>query len=155
MAIPEIITQYGDPFKYVDDSGSVSAAWGISILESFGLPKPLPLSWGGEANRISCHRVVKPELESVFKKLAGLPNVWATINDYGGCYNFRRNVNNRSQLSRHCWGIAVDLDVKDNPNGSRGQMHPLIIQAFYDVGWLWGGWFSTPDPMHFERATSY
>jgi len=152
MTDKEIIARYGNPFSYIDDHGSVSAGWGLSILESFQLPQPIPLSWGGVAKRISCHKMVKPELEGVFKLLHSMPEVWATINDYGGCFSFRRNSNDKTKLSRHSWAIALDLDVKDNPDGTPGETHPLIIQAFYDAGWLWGGWFSNPDPMHFEKA---
>lgn len=149
----EIIDKYGDPAKFLSSDGSVSAAWGTAILDSFALQKPLPLAWGGTVTRVTCHKLVRGELEDVLGRLAAIPNVWATIGDYGGVYNFRRIRNSPSKLSRHSWGIAIDLDVADNPQGGRGNMHPLIIQAFYDIGWLWGGWFTgTPDPMHFEKA---
>jgi hypothetical protein len=149
----EVIATYGDPSKYIMPDGTIRELWRAAVLDSFALPKPLPLAWGGTASRISCNKKLRPELERIFVKLAAIPEAWGTINDYGGCYSWRRNVNDRRKLSRHSWGIAVDLDVADNPNGSRGDVHPLVIQAFYDEGWLWGGWFtSTPDPMHFEKA---
>jgi hypothetical protein len=141
----EVIAKYGDPAKYLREDGSVGATWENLILDSFTLPKPIPLAWGGVATKISCHKLVKPELDSLFKKLAQFSNVWDTITDYGGCYNFRQNRFNSSSVSRHAWGIAIDIDVKHSP-------HPLIIQGFYDVGWIWGGWFSKPDAMHFEKA---
>jgi len=153
MTSAEVIARYGDPKPFICDDGHIAAGWELSILDSFLLPKPLPLAWGGRATRISCHKLVKSELESVFKKLSAIPVVWETINDYGGCYSFRRNSSNKAQLSRHSWAIAIDLDVKDAVSGR--ETHPLAIQAFYDVGWLWGGWFSTPDPMHFEKAIPF
>jgi D-alanyl-D-alanine carboxypeptidase-like protein len=155
MTDKEVIQKYGDPSKFVDDDGSVSAGWQLSILDRFMLPKPLPLSWGGQATRISCHKLVKPELEAAVKKIAAIPKVWDCINDYGGCYNFRRNRNAPGRLSRHSWGIAIDLDVADNPSGGPSKMPPLIIQALYDIDWIWGGWFEHPDPMHFEKAVSF
>lgn len=143
----EVVERYGDPAKYLADDGSVSAAWELAILDMFQLPKPLPLAWGGKASRVRCHKLVKRELEGCFKRLAEV-GVWETIDDYGGVYNFRRNVNDRKRLSRHAWAIAIDLDTSGTP-------HPLVIQAFYDIGWYWGGWFSTPDPMHFEKAITF
>ncbi len=148
----EVIRIYGDPSQSLDDSGHVTLEWQRDHLASFTLDRPLPLAWGGKAGRITCHKLVAPELEHLFRALAVIPEAWDSIGDYGGCFNFRRNSNNKRELSRHAWGIALDLDTVDNPMHSRGQMHPLIIQAFYDAGWWWGGWFSNPDPMHFEKA---
>ncbi len=149
----EVIRLYGDPAQSLDDAGTPTLEWQSANLASFNLDRPLPLAWGGNASRITCHAAVRDELSGVFQKLYALPNVWATIGDYGGCFNFRRNTNNRQVLSRHSWGIAIDLDTLDNPNGQKlPHVHPLIIQAFYDAGWYWGGWFTKPDPMHFEKG---
>ena len=151
----EVIAKYGDISKFMGSDALPTSSWSMSILDTFELPKPLNVSGGSVAKRISCHKLVRPELESVFKNIAKYPAAWGSIDDYGGCYNFRRNKNNPRVLSRHSWAIAIDLDVADNPNGSKGNMHPLVIQAFYDAGWIWGGWFQHGiDPMHFERGVS-
>lgn len=152
LTLEETIKGYGDPTPYLLDDGSVSPGWPEQILRTFSLGVPLPLSFGGFATRISCHQDVLLELDRVFRVLITNPEVWHSIDDYGGCYQWRRNRNNPKVLSKHAWGIAVDLDVADNPNGTMGMMHPFIIDVFARSGWLWGGHFGHPDPMHFEKG---
>ena len=146
----EVISKYGDPASHIDEDGDVKPSWRASILETFPLSKPLVLAWGGQATKVSCHKLVLEDAKHIFDALARIPEAWKSINDYGGCYNFRRNARDRSKLSRHAWGIAFDLDVRDSVSG--GRIHPLVIQAFYDRGFYWGGFFTTPDEMHFEKA---
>lgn len=148
----EVVRTYGDPRLALEADGQVSGAWQQEHLATFSLDRVLPLSWGGSVSHVTCHRLVAPELNQMFRRLAALPTAWEAIHDYGGCFMFRRNAQNPRALSRHAWGIAMDLDVKENPLGGRGTMSPQLIMAFYDIGWYWGGWFSHPDPMHFEKA---
>ena len=151
----EVISQFGSPDRFITEDGHASAGWEGQTLDKFRLPAPLPLSWDKQrlVTHARCHRALRPELEGVLKSIHTL-GLWSTIGDFGGCYAFRRIRRGRG-LSRHSWGIAIDLDVGDNPQGAAGEVHPLVIQAFYDVGWLWGGWFqppTLPDSMHFEKA---
>lgn len=62
-------------------------------------------------------------------------------------------------LSRHTWGIAIDLNTQ--ANGMNAQPAALgtpgsllsIVPIFNACGFAWGGHFSTgPDGMHFELA---
>ena len=62
-------------------------------------------------------------------------------------------------LSRHTWGIAIDLNSQQNPlgqppaaAGQPGTLLPDIVEIFNACGFAWGGDFSTPDGMHFELA---
>ena len=52
----------------------------------------------------------------------------------------------------HAFGLAVDLNVSSNYYGTRGDMDPEIVAIFEKWGFLWGGRWSQPDPMHFELA---
>jgi hypothetical protein len=52
----------------------------------------------------------------------------------------------------HAFGLAVDLNVSTNGLGTRGDMHADIVRIFEKWGFRWGGWWSRPDPMHFELA---
>lgn len=153
----EVIAQFGDPTKYLTPTGDPDGVWKVAILGKFSLPAPLPLAWdaGIKAKTISCHRLVVDELRDIFVAIHANPAAWSAINDYGGCYNWRTNRNNPKALSRHCWGIAVDLDVKDNPNKGGINMHPFVVECFAAKGWIWGGdkrFFPTPDGMHFEKG---
>lgn len=103
---------------------------------------------------VSCHRVLLPQLQGALAETerAGLAG---SINpdDFGGCYVPRFIDRDPSRgLSLHTWGIAVDLNVGENPLGSAGRMDPRIVDIFGRWGFAWGGNWRRPDPMHFELA---
>jgi hypothetical protein len=57
--------------------------------------------------------------------------------------------------SNHAWGLAVDINARDNPQRSplTTDMPSWVQEAgplMAKYGLRWGGTFSTPDPMHFE-----
>lgn len=151
----EVIQKYGDIRKHILSDGTLAPSWYLKLVR-IPLPRPIPLAWGGVATKVWCHAEIAPELSNIFAIIAAHPEAWLSIGDYGGCFEFRRNRNNASEISRHAWGIAIDLDVKDNPNGDTNitaeQMHPFIIETFEKNGWIWGGRFRKPDPMHFEKG---
>jgi D-alanyl-D-alanine carboxypeptidase len=72
----------------------------------------------------------------------------------GGCFSARvtRSVTGNSghNLSRHTWGAAIDLNPSRNPYGGPSTMDQRVIDAFHHHGFMWGGTFIVPDPMHFE-----
>lgn len=68
--------------------------------------------------------------------------------DWG--YNNRPIANSRT-ASNHSWGLAVDIDAQDYPQGQRRKNPPTwLIQLFAQYKWGWGGAYSYADPMHFE-----
>lgn len=53
--------------------------------------------------------------------------------------------------STHSWGLAVDIDAQDYPQGQRRKVPPAwLIDLFRAYRWEWGGGWSYADPMHFE-----
>jgi hypothetical protein len=157
LSSDELLRLYGDPAAFMHDDGLAEGEWKAHILSSFPMPAPLPLSWDKtkSAKVVSCHRAVAAELQRILQRIFAMPEAWESINDWGGCYMWRPNKNNPKVLSRHSWGLAVDLDVHDNPNGVLGVMHPYVVKCFAAEGWVWGGdrrLFPTPDFMHFEKG---
>lgn len=152
----DLIERFGDYRPFLKADGSISAAWEAKIIGTVVLPAPLPLSFlaGASVSRFKAHRLLVPRLTRAMAALHAEPEVWATINDFGGCYAWRRNRRDPSQLSTHCWAVAVDCDVHDNPQGRKGQVHPRAIEIFEGEGFLWGGRFhgESVDPMHWEFA---
>lgn len=84
-----------------------------------------------------------------------------------------RSVRAGSSWSEHAKGLAIDLNPFQNPyvRGDivvpelasayldrewhrRGMVQPgdLVTEAFADIGWSWGGEWSSPDLMHFSLA---
>ena len=149
-----MIAVFGDPRPFVGKDGIASRFWEERILRMARLPAPLPLSWnaGVEVSRFRCHYLLVKAFEAALNLAFSTPEAWATIGDFGGCYQFRGNRKNPKRLSAHAWGTAIDLDVKDNAQGRAPEMHPAIIEAFESQGFIWGGRFKDDavDGMHFE-----
>jgi hypothetical protein len=101
---------------------------------------------------VRCHRLLIPLVRSVLTEIeeAGLSD---TIDPagYAGCWNARL-TNRQDAVSRHSWGIAIDLNFPDNPVGSAGMMHPELVDAFARHGFTWGGTWLLTDPTHFEAV---
>ncbi len=115
---------------------------------------PLPI-----IGTIRCHRTVAVDLAGALNEiqaagLAGYIDV-ADTRRYGGCYYPREVRPNGSttggSISRHTWGMALDVNPSTN---AMGDPTPSIDQRIVDIfrrwGFAWGGSFTIPDGMHFE-----
>jgi hypothetical protein len=148
----EVKRVFGDPAPYADGAGGISPKWERKIITSFFLPEPLPYCADRSIliERVRCHKRIAPFMQAALQELHDSDGVWGSINDFGGCYNWRTQRKSKN-LSRHSWGIALDIDVTDNPMGTPGEMNKTAITIFRSYGFLWGGDFrSRKDPMHFE-----
>jgi len=105
-----------------------------------------------------CHRLVAPAVQAAFDEIAAARLSWkldvTNIQRYGGCYNAREvtaiGSTTGGQLSRHAWGMAFDLNTRQNCMGCRPRLDCRIVRIFRAHGFAWGGNFLTPDGMHFE-----
>lgn len=68
---------------------------------------------------------------------------------YGGCWTARR-INRNANLSRHAWGIAIDINVDVDAPGLGPVPADGVIAAFREHGFVWGGDYPIPDNHHFE-----
>ena len=74
-----------------------------------------------------------------------------TITSFSGCYSPRRvNRIPTAGISHHTWGIALDINVPQNPFGAPPDQDPRMVAVFERWGFIWGGSFVQPDGMHFE-----
>ncbi len=103
-----------------------------------------------------CHRAVVPYLRSAIDEVID-EGLWGHIDrsDFqiaGGCYNPRliRGGDKGGAVSRHTWGIAIDINPNDNPYGGRVGMDPAIAAIFQKWGFAWGGGWTYTDGGHFE-----
>jgi hypothetical protein len=116
------------------------------------LPAPLPLAdWRGRPiDEIRCHRLIAVPLRRALEELAR-EKLGHLLNTFDGCFVPRHMGWDKTRgLSRHTWGIAVDLNARLFPLGSQKKQDARIIAAFARQGFAWGGDWSIPDPMHFE-----
>ena len=73
-------------------------------------------------------------------------------NAYGGCFypRYNRLAGTLGYLSRHSWGMAIDMNTSVNGQGVVPRMNCRIVRIFRQWGFAWGGNFTPSDGMHFE-----
>jgi len=100
---------------------------------------------------VRCHRLVMDDLRAALEELvdAGLEE-WLAPRRFGGCFHPRRIATGRENLSRHTWGIAIDLNVDFSLPGSGPVPPDEFIAIMGRNGFRWGGDFATPDNHHYE-----
>ena len=162
IAQPPQVLQPGDPQPFGVAQGSVIGTMHY-LIEKNGFIRPDP-AWVSayivNANvpllgTVTCNRLMILQLAAARGEIErdGLgPLIDPT--DYGGCYVPRFVDRNPSlPLSMHAFGLAIDLNVSQNPLGTAGHMDSRVVAIFEKWGFRWGGTFTTrPDPMHFEVA---
>jgi hypothetical protein len=106
--------------------------------------------------RANCHRAIVDDLQAALTEVAAAGLSWAidvgNSNTYGGCWNgrFSRVSGVIGNVSRHSWGMAIDMNTVTNAQGRTPQMDCRVVRIFRKYGFAWGGNFLTPDGMHFE-----
>jgi hypothetical protein len=145
LGLPEIKDRFGE-FAFRDDTAirdiHPQPAWVSANVTIESVPI---------LGRIRCHRDVFDDVRGALQAIAdaGLAD-HIRPRQYGGCYHPRRMGSHTESLSRHSWGIAIDLNVDMNLPG-RG---PVPDQAIVDImaqhGFVWGGHFLAPDNHHYE-----
>lgn len=139
---------------------------GAGYLVYIDLPYPMYLNWETKTyvKRIQCHKLIADRLRAVFSDILahyGIDEVKRLqLDDYGGCFNYRLMRGSKTELSRHSWGIAIDLDPDRNllketsrtARFARPEYKPMI-DIFYRHGFLSLGREKNYDWMHFEIAS--
>lgn len=100
---------------------------------------------------VRCHRLIMDDLRAAIEDTvaAGLSQ-WLERDRFGGCFHPRRIAYGRENLSRHAWGIAIDLNVDFSQPGAGPVPPEEFIEIWGRHGFRWGGDFTTPDNHHFE-----
>lgn len=149
----QLMAKYGQPSQN-----------GSPYLTTLNLPYPMVLAWDKKTSvtKISCHKLVKDNLDSIFKELLSTYGLAAIkrlgIDIYGGCFNYRK-MRNGSDWSRHSWAVAIDLDPDRNSLNQSSKTaqfakpdYKAMIDIFYRNGFLSLGREKNYDWMHFEIA---
>jgi hypothetical protein len=99
---------------------------------------------------VRCHRAVVDAIDGALRELQsnGLENL-VEREAFKGCWN-PRYVRNGDDISRHAWGIAIDLNYDDNPTGLESVQDPRLVAIFERWGFTSGDTWLKPDPGHFE-----
>lgn len=98
-----------------------------------------------------CHKVVVKQIEAAMAEIQkrGLGHLVDT-GDFGGCFSSRFIGFGDSNLSRHSWGAAFDINVQGNLYGHQPTLDQRIVEIVESFGFSWGGRWDKPDGMHFE-----
>jgi hypothetical protein len=154
---PDATLSYADlkrvlgEFAYAGSGESVTLqpGWFESHISRVNLPLAIR-SW--------CHNVVAPALQGALNEVAaaGLAAAIdvANTNTFGGCFHAHEVTPLGSTtggfLSRHSWGMAIDMNTVENPEGRPPTMNCDVVRIFRKWGFAWGGNFLQGDGMHFE-----
>lgn len=99
---------------------------------------------------VTCHRRIVDQLRGALGELADSDLGYLVDPDgFAGCHAARL-VSEEGGLSRHAWGIAVDLNAQANPTGVGSGQDQRLVEVFTRWGFTWGGFWLVPDPMHLE-----
>lgn len=99
---------------------------------------------------VTCHRILLPQLYAALAEIEGA-GLGDAIYQYNGCYVPRFIDRDPDKpLSMHAFGLAFDINTPTNQLGTAGDMDPRVVEIFEKWGFVWGGRWSRPDPMHFE-----
>ena len=138
-----LVKKYFGDFQIKEKDGTwiiVEPAWRNANIER----KNMPI-----IGRATCNKIMWEPLLGALNQVMeeGLQNTLSKdeFQKSGGCYAPRRinRFNAGGAISRHAWGIAIDINVKSG-------YHPRVVQIFNQWGFAWGGTWTSPDEMHFE-----
>lgn len=97
---------------------------------------------------VTCHAGIVPSLEGAMRELEQA-NLGFLVKTFHGCFNPRFIGGTRS-LSRHAWGVAVDINYTDNVTGQTTTQDARLVEVMGRFGFTWGGNWLIPDAAHFE-----
>ena len=100
---------------------------------------------------VRCHRLIIDDLRAALQQIVddGFgDDIDPTT--YAGCFYPRRISTDGASLSRHSWGIALDINVDLSLPGLGPPPRGEVIDIFGRHGFRWGGDFLQPDNHHFE-----
>ncbi len=143
LSLPATKARFGE-FAFKDLPGRDIQA-GVSWIRENIVDTTVPV-----LGRVVCHKGIIEPLTDVMEDLQASGLASEIDPDlYGGCWAPRR-INKNANLSRHAWGIAVDVNVDFDAPGLGPIPSQGVIDAFARHGFRWGGDYPIPDNHHFE-----
>jgi hypothetical protein len=124
------------------------------------------MRWRGKIKALPVKIYMNKILQAPFGKVMDeliTTGLHREIKTWDGCYNVRYQRGSRTMLSRHSWGLAIDLNATWNPLVSVNAANRAALRAKY-VQWsepfldIWrkhgfecgADWTNKLDGMHFE-----
>ena len=144
LDLPTVKATFGE-FAYRDDDADREITPDTAWVSEHIVVAEVPL-----LGRVRCHEAIIDDLRGALQAVADA-GFGSTMDrgSYAGCYHARR-IGAGPSLSRHSWGIAIDLNVDVTQPGLGPVPDPEVVDAFAQHGFRWGGLFLQPDNHHFE-----
>jgi hypothetical protein len=142
LAFAEVKRIFGE-FTFTPSRGlfvTVDKAWTDANIVKVRLPL---------LGLITCNERLLPQLRGAMQELQA-EGLGALVRSYDGCFSPRMTVGNTYALSRHAFGIAVDINAGRNRFGDPPHQDPRLVAVMERWGFSWGGNWLVPDGMHFE-----
>lgn len=142
LSMGEIKRLFGE-FTFVEAAGrwvTVHPSWVRANIAEADVPG---------LGHVKCHRRMLPQLAGAMTELQSRGLI-GLIQSYDGCWAPRVMATNSAVISRHAFGIAVDINARDNGLGREPKMDRRVVEVMDRWGFAWGGDFLQPDGMHFE-----
>ena len=97
-----------------------------------------------------CHRGIVDALAGALEEVVSAHLAELIDPDgFAGCWN-ARTTRAGTSISRHAWGVAVDLNFGDNPTGLSSVQDERLLAIFSRWGFTDGSGWLVPDAGHFE-----
>lgn len=141
--LPQVLIKeaFGEFLIRPTNSGDVEfdRRWAESHIDSANYPL---------IGHASCHIGIAAALRGALEELER-NNLGSLIATFDGCFN-PRFIAGTESLSRHAWGVAIDLNYAANPTGQVTMQDPRLVAIMEKWGFGWGGDWLVPDAAHFE-----
>lgn len=143
LAQAQIKERFGE-FAYRPDSGQgfeIDPAWRQENIVTAEVPL---------LGTMHCHRAIIPLVTGAMQELVdrGLEHLVDPAT-FRGCFN-PRFIASRRDLSRHAWGVALDINWGANPTGLASAQDPRLVETMDRWGFTSGHDWLISDPGHFE-----
>ena len=97
---------------------------------------------------VTCHVGMISALRSAMSELEQA-NLGFLVETFHGCWN-PRFIGGARSVSRHAWGVAVDINYQANVTGQTTTQDARLVETMERWGFTWGGNWLVPDAAHFE-----
>lgn len=100
--------------------------------------------------RVTCHRAVIGAVRAALTDLVK-SNLASLVDPaaFAGCFAAKR-INPGEPVSRHAWGVALDVNYRGNQTGVSSAQDPRLVAVMARYGFTSGADWLQPDPAHFE-----
>lgn len=122
----------------------------FSVDLSLGFPWK-NIATGGPVSHIYMNRDMTLPFINACKALKA-SGCYSELHTFDGCFMVRDVRGLPGEPSAHSYGLAIDMNAKDNGLGMKPHFTPEFVKCFTDQGFDWGGDFHRLDGMHFSYA---